>query len=525
MPSKKKNKNKPEEGWVVELKEAEREVKTANQATPQHHLRVARAARKLRIWNKSKTAAKKGLTIDPHGPLRAQLIECQKQADVELSIPSDVDTDQYKEIPEDINHNTSLVYHDIFSNLNYLQYATMNGDVRLLEDLVASGVALDYPVLNYSSYDSDFPDAELAPKGSTALVLCCAYLAMETWLTKRGHRPKEQDEQTSIMVECAILLVKLGADFHRKFILDPAPSEVCGPLQSLYHRARFDGKTAQQLAQMAQMPELVKVMEESQSKEKRIALVYCRCGSRLPWKECHAGKTVGESPVYKEYRGRLAWRCSPMVRCLCQQFRNTQTKKTHYKCCWKESCQPYYMDDSDGQTIQFLNVDVSVRLSGGDMKVMERMGVTDQISFSKAVAECRSNPQKQSRFLKLCLEQEMARDDTRARTMKHLEGDVFMWTSRHWWIPKAELLVMAKRWNIALAKYCDEAGMTGSHRASVIEENCATPYAPCGNASCTKIETKVKEFSKCSKCKTIAYCSRKCQRKGWKIHKENCCAS
>jgi hypothetical protein len=42
-PKKKKNKSKPKQGWVVELKEAEREVKTANQATPDQHLRVARA--------------------------------------------------------------------------------------------------------------------------------------------------------------------------------------------------------------------------------------------------------------------------------------------------------------------------------------------------------------------------------------------------------------------------------------------------------------------------------------------------
>jgi hypothetical protein len=87
---------------------------------------------------------------------------------------------------------------------------------------VASEVALDYPVLNhFLSYGSDFPDAEAAPKGSTALGLCCAHLALEIWLTKRGHHPKKQDEQTSMMVECAILLVKLGADFHRKFTLDP----------------------------------------------------------------------------------------------------------------------------------------------------------------------------------------------------------------------------------------------------------------------------------------------------------------
>jgi hypothetical protein len=138
MPSKKKNKNKPKEGWVVELKEAEREVKRANQeVTPEQHLRVARAARKLRIWNKSKTAAERGLSIDPHGPLRAQLVECQKQADAELSIPSDVDTDEYKAIPDGARLDNFPTFHPIFSNLNMLQYATMTGDVRLLEASVA----------------------------------------------------------------------------------------------------------------------------------------------------------------------------------------------------------------------------------------------------------------------------------------------------------------------------------------------------------------------------------------------------
>jgi hypothetical protein len=286
MASKKKNKDrpKPKQGWVVEWKEAEGEVKTANQATPEQHLRVARAARKLRIWKKSKIAAEKALSIDPHGPLRAQLVDCRKQADEELSILSEVDTDYYKfrVRTEDGNirapFNQEIVPHHVFSNLNFLQCATMCGDVRLVEDLVASGCALDFPVLNHSA-NFLFPDAEPAPKGSTALVLCCAHLAMVTWLAKRGHPAISSDEQTSKMVECAISLVKLGADFHRKFISNP-PSEACDPcLLPRYRTARIGGKTAQQLAQMAQQPELIKAMEELQSKEKRIALVHRRCGS------------------------------------------------------------------------------------------------------------------------------------------------------------------------------------------------------------------------------------------------------
>jgi hypothetical protein len=314
MPPKKKNKNKPKQGWVLELKEAEREVKTAKQATPEEHLRVARAARKLRIWSKCKTAAENALLIDPRGPLRAQLIECQKQSDAELSIPSVVDTDLYKAIPKGRDLNDCAAPHQFFSNLNFLQNATMNGDVRLLEDLVAHGVALDYPVLNSSTYHNS-PNAQAAPKGSTALVLCCATLSMEARLATRGKRPRisgdEQQERegtVSGMVECAILLVKLGADFRRKFILDP-PSKV-SVLSQWYRSARIGGKTAQQLAQMAHQPELVKAMEEMQSKEKLIALVHCRCGSRLPWKECHAGNDVGESSFYSTadslFEGRVA---------------------------------------------------------------------------------------------------------------------------------------------------------------------------------------------------------------------------
>jgi hypothetical protein len=105
MPPKKKKMNKPKQGGVVELREAEREVKTANQATPEQHLCIARATRKLQIWNKCKTAAESALLIDPHGPPRAQLIECQKQSDAELSIPSAVDADFYKAMPEGLDLN------------------------------------------------------------------------------------------------------------------------------------------------------------------------------------------------------------------------------------------------------------------------------------------------------------------------------------------------------------------------------------------------------------------------------------
>jgi tetratricopeptide (TPR) repeat protein len=40
---------------------------------------------------------------------------------------------------------------------------------------------------------------------------------------------------------------------------------------------------------------------------------------------------------------------------------------------------------------------------------------------------------------------------------------------------------------------------------------------------CSKIESKPREFQKCSRCSVVVYCSRKCQKKSWRLdHKKNC---
>ena len=44
----------------------------------------------------------------------------------------------------------------------------------------------------------------------------------------------------------------------------------------------------------------------------------------------------------------------------------------------------------------------------------------------------------------------------------------------------------------------------------------------CGNPECSKVETKHKEFKRCSSCKVKCYCSENCQRANWKIHKIVC---
>ncbi|KAJ3100486.1 hypothetical protein HDU96_010315 [Phlyctochytrium bullatum] len=44
----------------------------------------------------------------------------------------------------------------------------------------------------------------------------------------------------------------------------------------------------------------------------------------------------------------------------------------------------------------------------------------------------------------------------------------------------------------------------------------------CGDARCTRWEASFKEYSKCSRCRRVAYCSKACQRRAWTLHKNWC---
>jgi hypothetical protein len=98
----------------------------------------------------------------------------------------------------------------------------------------------------------------------------------------------------------------------------------------------------------------------------------------------------------------------------------------------------------------------------------------------------------------------------------------FHWRDDHWTLDKSELLQRVKEWNEALEKYCDDEALIGEERQSVIKLNKASPLAPCANPSCDAFEKKVKGFSSCSRCRTVAYCSRSCQMEHWKTHKKSC---
>jgi ankyrin repeat protein len=101
-------------------------------------------------------------------------------------------------------------------------------------------------------------------------------------------------EKLARITECAMQLVRLGADPNRRL-----------ELYELFYSDRsfvpdLHGTTAFQIAAMTQRRPLVALMLEHMrlSPEARAEVVHCcRCGGRLPWKMCHStGK--GQPPQY-----------------------------------------------------------------------------------------------------------------------------------------------------------------------------------------------------------------------------------
>jgi hypothetical protein len=106
-----------------------------------------------------------------------------------------------------------------------------------------------------------------------------------------------------------------------------------------------------------------------------------------------------------------------------------------------------------------------------------------------------------------------------------MQNDVNMpqWIDLHWEMTKDKLILQTKEWNDALRRYCDCKNLTGIEREKMIKMYAASTLARCANPTCKEVEVHVKRFDKCSRCNSVAYCSRRCQQEHWRLsHKKNC---
>jgi hypothetical protein len=538
MPGQKSTATKiPKDGWVQELGDAESAANRSRSAGAQ--LRLAIAAYKLRDFKKLKTAANLGLALDPSEGEKELLKEYVDKSKGQNEIMT-LGRNTLQQMREPYAKCETLVIHssdgDVpFTNLYILQHAVVNGNVTLMEEVVAFGAALDRPV-----WEEDAPGIPplRAPPGSTALLLACALLAMHGEIERCNQNLRRNVPTLGAIdqvCECAIRLVHLGANCQVKLQI-PAQSRNASvhpkdPVDA-FRLLDFGGKTAQELAGISRRQELIRDIELMQ-KEENLHLTQCRCGSRLPWYQCHGAPIPGQSNLcIRADDGILRWRLSPKAACPCKL-----TNKEHYKCCWFTST-PFYKDDTGGDLVKVLKIRKSAlrqtlfRLQ--HMRISEIMDPNDPTITQGTLDEYRTTQTDLIRSKGLTMFSDF---NGRRWGVENWDpmvyagvvdriDDFFMWTDLHWRLTKVELLHRTKLWNEALEKYCDDIGLTGAEREAVFQKHTANPCAPCANPPCENWEKEPKEYKTCSRCKSIAYCSIKCQKRDWKAqHKAECVAT
>eukprot|EP00978_Attheya_sp_CCMP212_P025241 scaffold80865_cov55-Attheya_sp.AAC.4 len=415
----------PENGWICEKDEAAKAVKC--ERNEENILRLARAYYKLRQWEKLEALASSALKDDSVSSAyassklyRQQLTTWHKEAKDNLSIKT-----RWNEQHEGfgleesrlrrLNMDTFICTHETFNNFNILHYAAYLGDIRLLEKAIALGAAIDYPV--GEPKEEYAREGEEAPRGATALLIACASLALY--------------------------------------------GQICALMQTF----GIDNKNAYQLANIAKKLELTRTMKTFKYVEDRIRLVHCRCGSRLPWRECHASAALVPGRHYQYYDNTdeqggekvLCWRFSPLGDCPCGN--NKDKYKSYFKCCWQDAsrCQ----DDSTGQLFgkSSMLIDESNEWCVDVLqKLMEGKGPNDPIfppsmMTDEAIFSCFRNmpmkemiKQRDPDGISVLYGWDMK---VYVSVMERIEN-WFQWNDLHWAIPKSELIQRTKEWNKAL---------------------------------------------------------------------------
>ncbi len=537
----------PAEGWARELRKLEKELQTTRYQDAEIVLSAAKVARIMRqfdVLEKILTKAEsKGVVIDDQ-EMWAQLTEdvaALKRSKTALR------SDDMKKVINDVMKNSMSVDFILFDDktfvgLNCLQFAAVRGDVQVLEQLIKMGAALDIEASPPPSVLTNHSGVVMKPKMCTALLL-----AVNGALTARnvmsivakggmGGRFGGGDARESYegCVECAIQLVRLGADTSVTFQFPP-----CGknhPIYQTWHMWNIAGKSVRDVATMVGSDLFEKTVEEFSTMEHQIEHVNCRCGSRLPWKQCHAGKPTDpyylQDKVDKNNISKITWRYSPMAPCHCNtsnaRLGLAGTKKIHFKCCWDETAhREYYQCDKTSE----INVRASVKTTPMQREAMKEMQEMlkgqseDEIStLMESMQQMNSDPEfvikTRCKMVRegggLFMQAIVAGDnpcsklstwdpEVYAGVMETMDPSLsFQWNDLHWALPKAELLKRVSEWNEALEQYCDSICLSGLERRAVIKLHTASPYAPCGNVKCDKTETSVKQYSRCSKCYSVA---------------------
>jgi len=210
-----------------------------------------------------------------------------------------------------------------------------SGFARTAEIFIGIGAAVDFPVSPVvGNKNQDYDPSQIAPVGLTPLNLALKYAdVQQKFLYDQfigratsicGLMSKETClERLTAYLKCAIILVMHGANIRLR---------------------GTEGLTAKEQAIRLNNRELLEAMAKMEEDPEKHA--WCRCGSRLPWQECHASPAQAgqHSHFLRDKDGSLHFLLSPLSGCWCGS--------THlrYDCCW--SChKAAYLVDATGKVL------------------------------------------------------------------------------------------------------------------------------------------------------------------------------